>query len=281
MVVDWKEHTALCIKSNTIIPIFHASALEQRLQLTFITKRLLEDGMGYSEIKEWFNNVECSKTIVNVPELVLNAKKIPWPRHKDCRVWITDKEIKHINDLPYDREFKIFVVAMVYVAKLMKIKKGCAAFNTRDRSYAYYLATGEDNYNVGKQRRVFINKNIRQAVRDKEITFTPVTTRIKRKHSNYYTKTVVNIVLSADWIQWDAKKGSVVVNPEVELPKMCKKCIKDTRDVCPMCGKKYVRATKSKTDLCPECYKAKRRAYKTQCDINRYHKKTSMESDKN
>ena len=208
----------------------------------------------------------------------MNAQKIPWPRHKDCRVWITDKEFRHINKLPYDREFKMFMVAMVYVAKLMKIKKGCAAFNTRDRSYAYYLATGEDNYNVGKQRRDYINKNIRQAVKDKEIVFTPVTTRIKKKHSNYYTRMVVNTILSADWIQWDGKKGSLITNPEVEVQKVCRKRIRNTKDVCPVCGKKYVKSPKSKTDLCPECYKAKRKADKAKCENVRYHRKISIES---
>lgn len=253
--------------------------MEKRLQQTYITKKLLESGKNYAEIKNWFQNVKTDTPVINIAELIINAQRIKWPKRKDYRVWITTKELQYIDSLPYDKEFKSFIVGMIYVAKLMKIKKGCSAFNTRDRSYAYFLSTGEDNYNIGKQRRFYINKMIHQAVKDKIFTFVPVTSRFRKKDNEYYTKTVVNVTLVADWINWDKQIGHVIECPEVEIQKLISQYVHNLTKTCSKCGKKFVPSKKSKTVLCPACYKAHRKAQINDNAKSYYRKKVRSDRD--
>ena len=172
------------------------------------------------------------------------------------------------------------MLAMVCFCKFMQIKKGIATVRARDKSYIYFLSSGSDDYSIGKQRHSHIEKHYRDCLKSKILTLKTIGSTFKASWGGNVSRT--NIVIQANWIEWNAKEGILIDSPDTQIPRICKKYIKDDLHVCSKCGKKYTRSSKSKTTLCPECYKLERRKYVAEkVAQHRENKKVSMESDKN
>lgn len=253
MVINWNANLQQCLKQGRIVPTFHASTIEQHAQKIYLTQFLLKQKYSHEEIHDWFKkalNEGYDSAYVN--KLILSASRTKHPRQHKYEIFITEKEIQYINNLHYDKEFRSYLLALVCFCKFMKIKRGLAAVSTRDKSYIYYLATGSDDYSIGKQRHSYIEEQYRHCLQEKVITLKARTSTFKASWGGIITKT--NITFNGSWIEWDADSGIKITNPEKEIPKLCKKYIKDDMCTCPECGKKFKITKKNKTTLCKQCY---------------------------
>lgn len=258
MVINWESNLQECLNKKKIVPTFHASTIEKHIQKVYLTQLMLKKKMTHDEIHEWFK-IALGDLYDSgyVNRLILSAARTRRPRQRDYKVYITKNEIEYINKLPYDKEFRSYLLAMVCFCKFMQIKKGIATVRVRDKSYIYYLSSGEDNYSVGKQRHTHIEEHYRDCLRSKILTLRTIGSTFKASWGGNVSRT--NIVIQAKWIDWNAQDGILINNPDAQVPLICKKYIKEDLHVCNKCGKKYTRSSKAKTDLCPSCYEKQRR----------------------
>lgn len=267
MVLDWRADAEACLRDGRLIPIFHASPLEKRLQQTYVAKLIVERGGGYGDVKAFFDRAGCQ--VPDLPEMASNALAVQWPKERDLTVWVTDAELAAISSSPFPLEFRRFAVAMLCVAKVMRLKKGCPTVNVRDRSYAYHLAFGGDDYSVGRRRGRAVSAWIAKAMSMGLISITPQLSRIRRGKG--YVK-VYNAVLSADWIEWDASDGFRVSDMESDVAALCSS-VRSGSAECPVCGARFEPSPKAKTTLCPACWERGRLAAKRECERKRRGRK--------
>lgn len=281
MVINWEENLKKCLKQKKIIPTFHATVIEQHLQKVYLTQLMLKEKMSHQEIHDWFKSAMgdiYDSGFVN--RLILTAADIRHPRHRNYTIYITKKEIEYINKLPYNKEFRMYLLALVCFLKFMVIKKGLATVRTADKSYIYYLATGNDYYTLTKNRRPFIEESYRDCLSKKYLTLKTTQSRFKTGWGGQTSR--INIVIQAKWIDWNAKDGIKITDPERQIHALCKKSIKEDKHICSMCGKSYIFNTKSKTTLCPDCYKKDRKEYNLQKFREWYKKKKDrLDQEKN
>ena len=268
LVINWKEQIQSCIDQTTVIPIFHAMPVEQKLEEILITKKLLEMKYEAEQILAWFQLAEqdCQKSMFDVYTLIELAKKRRWPKSHNFTIFITKDEIEHIKDLNATKECKSFLLATVAFGKMMNIKRKKPTFNLRERSYIYYLATGRDDYNVGAHRAAFIQDFISQLVSMSEIKLKIVHTSI-----SVYTgkrggakKKLTDLVLNASWINYKAFAGYEITSKslESEIKRLCDLAFSDDVRKCECCGKEFDITSRTRRTLCDECYKEKRMAVK-------------------
>lgn len=195
------------------------------------------------------------------------ALKQNWPKNTTrTSFYITQKEIDYINTIEAPREFRIFILGIIIYGKYAKQQTGIPMCNIRDRSYIYYLVTHKDEFNVGKRRSTYLNKLLSERDLTRHgIKFYPASASLKNSFSGI-PKTV--IAFNADWIDWDAESGYLVVNME-EDPFKLSDLVQDWQKKCPRCGDTYFVSKKSKTNLCPSCYNQQRRQYKAMYEKNR------------
>lgn len=258
MVIDWKRHIDNCIKYTKIIPTFHASWVEQQYQQILITKKLLSMGYDKTQILNWFLIAEkdSPKDEGLIEEYIIASRHKRWPKEHKFQIFITQKEILHIQKLKASKECKSFLLSTVAYAKMMKIRKKVASFNLRERSYIYYLATGEDNYNVGSRRAPYINEFISSLKNDKEIKINVKQTHYRKKAiRTNIIKTITNVVIDADWIEWNSTDGYEMIDLESQMKTLCDKCFENDTIVCPSCGKIFLKTSKMQRTLCEECYR--------------------------
>ena len=261
MVINWKENIELCVEYTKVVPIFHAMPVEKRLQQILITKKLLELNYSNNQILNWFliAEDECSKDLQDIDELILLAKKRRWPKSHNFTIYITSKEIEHIQKIKASKECKSFLLASIAFGKMMYIKRRKPTFNLRERSYIYYLATGRDDYNIGKKRANVIQAFIKQLVDEKEIKLKIIHTSI-----SLYTgkrggakKDLMDLVLNAKWIDNTTQEGYEITskNIETEIVRLCNLAFKNDILICKNCGKEFFVNSKTKRDICEDCYK--------------------------
>lgn len=262
MVINWEANLQKCLDQKKVVPTFHASAIEKHIQKVYLTQMMLKKHMSHEEIHEWYQ-IALGDVYDSgyVNRLILSAARTRRPRQRDYKIYITLEEIKYINKLPYDREFRAYLLSLVCFCKFMQIKKGIATVRARDKSYIYYLSSGEDNYSIGKQRHSHIEEQYRDCLKSKILTLKTIGSTFKASWGGNVSRT--NIVIQAKWIDWEAQDGILIDNPDAQMPLICKKYIKEDKYVCTQCGKAYTRSSKAKTTLCPDCYKKVRRSYKT------------------
>ena len=231
--------------------------------------------MNHEEIHDWFK-IALGDLYDSgyVNRLILSAARTRRPRQRNYQVYLTKKEIEYINKLPYDKEFRAYLLSLVCFCKFMQIKKGIATVRARDKSYIYYLSTGSDDYSIGKQRHTHIEEQYRKCLASKILTLKTVGSTFKASWGGNVSRT--NIVIHANWIEWNAQEGILVDDPDAQMHLICKKYIKDDKCVCTQCGKTYTRSSKAKTTLCPDCYKKARRLYKTSKQ-NQYRRPKSVD----
>lgn len=258
MVINWEANLQKCFDQKKIVPTFHASAIEKHIQKVYLTQMMLKKRMSHEEIHEWYKTAlgdVYDSGYVN--RLILSAARTRRPRQRDYKIYITQEEIKYINSLPYDKEFRAYLLSLVCFCKFMLIKKGIATVRARDKSYIYYLSSGEDNYSVGKQRHAHIESQYRDCLKSKNLTLKTIGSTFKASWGGNVSRT--NIVIQAKWIDWNATEGILVDNPDTQMPLICKKYIKEDKCVCSECGKTYTRSSKAKTTLCSKCYEKQRK----------------------
>lgn len=260
MVINWKENIELCVEYTKVVPIFHAMPVEKRLQQILITKKLLELNYSNNQILNWFliAEDECSKDLQDIDELILLAKKRRWPKSHNFTIYITSKEIEHIQKIKASKECKSFLLASIAFGKMMYIKRRKPTFNLRERSYIYYLATGRDDYNVGAQRSKYIQSFIKQLADQKEIKLKIIHTSI-----SLYTgkrggakKDLTDLVLNATWIDNYSREGYEITskNIENEIIRLCDLAFPNDVIKCKNCGKEFNINRKTKRVLCDDCY---------------------------
>lgn len=275
MVINWEANLQNCLNKKAIVPTFHASAIEKHIQKVYLTQMMLKKKMNHEEIHDWFK-IALGDLYDSgyVNRLILSAARTRRPKQRDYQIYITKKEIEYINKLPYDREFRAYLLSLVCFCKFMQIKKGIATVRARDKSYIYYLSTGSDDYSIGKQRHAHIEEQYRKCLASKTLTLKTVGSTFKASWGGNVSRT--NIVIQANWIDWNAQEGILVDDPDAQVHLICKKYIKDDKCACTQCGKTYTRSSKAKTTLCPDCYKKTRRLYKTSKQ-NQYRRPKSVE----
>ncbi|MBO7692048.1 MAG: hypothetical protein J6T10_05350 [Methanobrevibacter sp.] len=262
MVIDWRTQIEECIRFTKVIPTFHASILEQKYQQALITKKLLSMNYDATQILNWFTLAEedCTKDMWDIEELIKIAEYKKWPKKHEFRIYITQNEIDYIKNLDAKKEFKSFLLATVAFCKMIKIKKGRATFNTRERSYIYYLATGKDEYTIGSKRGAYVQKFINQLQKDKIIRLSVKDTKYRfyrMGHRGGTVKNITNIIFNATWIEWDSKEGHEIVSLEKQINYLCNQCFEDDKAICSNCGKEFLVTNQTKRDLCLECYNKK------------------------
>lgn len=272
MVINWEANLQKCLAQKKIVPTFHASTVEKHIQKVYLTQLMMQKRMKHDEIHKWYK-VALGDTYDSgyVNRLIISATRTRRPLQHDYTIYITQGEIDYINNLPYDREFRMYLLSLVCFCKFMQIKKGIATVRACDKSYVYYLSSGKDNYSVGKQRRSHIEKQYRDCLKSKILTLRAIRSRFKASWGGNVSRT--NIVILAKWIDWEAKDGILINNPEQQMPLICKKYIKKDKNVCSECGKIYTRNSKSKTTLCPKCYEKHRKDKVNENAKKYYYKK--------
>ena len=261
--------------------MFHPTNIELNLQKIYLLKKLIDEKNGLEEAWESFKDIYCESDLdkklleVDKEYLIRIAKRQEWKDRPPVSFYITRKEIKFINSIDAPQEFRLFILGILIYAKYTKQQIGLPIVGTRERSYAYYLTNGTDEFNIGKHRSQYINMLLSKTKESHGLSFYPAATKIVNGRSGV-PKTVISV--RANWINWEADSGYLVKNLEKDALKLAKK-IKNQEFVCSECGKKYFASTKSQTELCPECYKAKRRKEKTENDIKRYHNRKISDSN--
>lgn len=234
---------------------FNATAMEKQYQRLLIIKLMLEQKRDGDYILKWLtkHDKESSTYIDDIDQMLVSAKKVRWPKEKDYTFRITKEEIVYIDTLKYSKELKSYLLGLIAMAKIMKIKKGLPTCNPRDRGYAWYIATGLTNYSEGEQKKHQLYEFFHELTQKDIIKVQSFTKKVKR-NDQYHTIDVTNIILKAKWVDFDAKKGYKVKNIEKDIKRICKKYLTDDQSVCPKCGKLFVKSPKAKTELCSECY---------------------------
>ena len=263
MVIDWKTQIDDCIRFTKIIPTFHASIVEQKYQQMLITKKLLSMGYNETQILNWFLLAEegCLKDEWDIQELIKIAQHKKWPRTHDFKIYITQQEIEHIQNLKATKECKSYLLTAVAYCKMMKIKKKKATFNLRERAYIYYLATGKDNYNVGTRRQPYIQNFIKELENNKQLRLSVKATKYrtyKEGRRGGSIQSITNVVMNASWIEWEATEGYEMINLELQMVPLCDQCFEKDTIQCECCGVEFLKTSKIQRTLCLECYGRKR-----------------------
>lgn len=276
MVINWEANLQKCLDQKKVVPTFHASTIEKHIQKVYLTQMMLKKHMSHEEIHEWYK-IALGDVYDSgyVNRLILSASRTRRPRQRDYKIYITPKEITYINKLPYDREFRAYLLSLVCFCKFMQIKKGIATVRARDKSYIYYLSSGEDNYSIGKQRHSHIEEQYRDCLKSKILTLKTIGSTFKASWGGNVSRT--NIVIQAKWIDWEAQDGILIDNPDAQMPLICKKYIKEDKCVCSECGKTYTRSSKAKTTLCPKCY-AKQRKLNVRNNVRRLRENKKLDA---
>lgn len=260
MVIDWRTQIDECIRFTKIIPTFHASVVEQKYQQMLITKKLVSMGYDNIQILNWFILAEdnCIKDEWDIAELVKIAHYRKWPRAHNFKIYITQKEIEHIQKLKATKECKSYLLSTVAFCKMMKIKKKKATFNLRERAYIYYLATGKDNYNVGTRRQPYIQNFIKELENTKQLKLDVKDTKYrsyKKGRRGGSIQSITNVVMNASWIDWNSTEGYELTNLESQMKSLCDKCFENDTILCSNCGKIFLKTSKMQRTLCDECYR--------------------------
>lgn len=270
MVIDWRKHINECIRYTKVIPTFHASVLEKTYQQILITKKLLSMGYDSEKILNWFllAETDCKKDITDIETLIQVSKKRRWPKNHDFKIYITKKEIEHIQKMKASKECKSYLLATVAFCKMMKIKKKRSTFNKRERSYIYFLATGKDNYNIGARRGPYIQQFIKALQKNKQLKLEVKDTKVKKygkEGGGSYIKIISNIIMNAKWIEWEATEGYELTDLESQMKLLCDQCFENDMLICPVCHNEFYKGNQTKRLLCENCYKEHRKEQKRKC----------------
>ena len=263
MVFDWQQHITRCVNGNKMVFSFNATAMEKQYQRLLVMKMMQERGRSKEYITNWLvkHDKESTVYISDIDHMLVTAEKIPWPTKKNYVFYITKNEIQYINALEYSKEQKAYLLGLVAMAKIMKIKKGLPTCNPRDRGYAWYIATGLTNYSTGSQKKHQLYVLFHDLIHKNIIRVKSFIKKVKR-NDQYHTFEITNIILKADWVDFEATKGYKVRNIEKDIRRICDKYLVETNKKCSLCGKDFKKTPQSKTELCPECYMQYRREYK-------------------
>ena len=278
MVIDWISHINKCVEEKKIIFSFHATRMEKHYQQILIVKKLLSLEYTAEDILQWFLTVEekSEKSLWTILDMIDTANKTRWPHNHSYKIYITENEIKYIQNLNTTKECKSFLLATVAFCKMMMIKRKKPTFNKRERSYIYYLATGKDEYNTGSHRAPYIEAFIRKLEKDQIIQRKIKVTNIK-KNTGKRGGTVIDltdIILNMPWVEWKVKKGYKITNLDAQIAGLCNDLFEEDLFVCSKCGKHFAGNNKTKRTLCIECYNKTLAEQKRKYEKERYNDRT-------
>lgn len=273
MIFNWSKHIRYCVRNKTMKYGFHATALEKNYQRLLIIKYMCEHEWSLKRIHNWLvkYDSEWDDMANDLVALVASASRVNWPKERDNTVYISKTELKKINSLPYVKEKRDWLLSLIVVAKVMYAKKGLAVVNSKERSYAWYLATGKDEFCVGRQKGQPMQSFLSELIQKGIIRTTTITRKYKSK-DGYHTHNITNVVISADWLNFSKKTGYRMSDFERQTIRFCKNRVKDYYVICPQCGKKYIWNSQAKTSLCPTCYYKVRRANNRAAVKKLYHR---------
>lgn len=280
MYRNWYLISKQSISDHKMYRMFHPTNIELYLQKIYLLKMLLEQESDEKKCWMSFRDICCDteldkKLLDNDQEsFVRLAKKQNWREQRKVEFYISQKEVDFINSIDAPREFRLFILGILIYAKYIKQQIGIPMVGTRERSYAYFLTSGIDEFNVGRQRSKYINTLLSEKKKQHGIIFYPCSTKIKSGDA-HIPKTVISI--KGKWIKWDADSGFLIQNLEKDALELAKE-IKDQEFVCSNCGKKYFGSNKTKTDLCPDCYAENRKKKQAEWVKNK-RKKQGVDSN--
>lgn len=273
MVFDWKEQVNKCLEANELIFSFNASAMEKNYLRILVAKKLSELGKTDLEIEKWFESYDleystyCLDFYSNYGVLAV-SKKVKWPKERNWCFYITDAELDFINKLDCSLDEKKFVLGIISVAKIMKIKIGLPTCSAKNRGYAWYIVSGYKDYRLkhsedGKvlqetKRNVYgrVRKTFKRLVSERIIILEPVKSRFKLS-DGVHEKIQTNVILKADWVDYKTTSGHKVENIEEDVKKIADEFLKENTKICSYCGKEFVYNPKTKRDICEDCWKTK------------------------
>lgn len=273
MVFNWKEQVNKCLEANELIFSFNASAMEKEYLRILVAKRMSELGKTDLEIEEWLESYDpeyptyCLDLYSTYGVLTV-SKKVKWPKDRDWTFYITDGELNFINGLDCSLDEKKFLLGVISVAKIMKIKIGLPACNARTMGYAWYIVSGRKDYKQKYSRegeivletRKDVCKRVQRTFKKLKLNnimaTDSVTSRFKTS-DGIHEKKKSNVILKADWIDYNATSGHKVEDIEEDVKKIADEFLKEKTKICTCCGKEFVCNSKTKRDICEDCWKIK------------------------
>lgn len=271
MVFNWKEQVNKCLEANELIFSFNASAMEKEYLRILVAKRMSELGKTDLEIEEWLESYDpeyptyCLDLYSTYGVLTV-SKKVKWPKDRDWTFYITDGELNFINGLDCSLDEKKFLLGVISVAKIMKIKIGLPACNARTMGYAWYIVSGRKDYKQKYSRegeivletRKDVCKRVQKTFKKLKLNnimaTDSVTSRFKTS-DGIHEKKKSNVILKADWIDYNATSGHKVEDIEEDVKKIADEFLKEKTKICTCCGKEFVCNSKTKRDICLDCWK--------------------------
>lgn len=265
MIRDWKKVSIQCFKKHKIVEMFHATSIEVYLEKMYLYKYLLEcfpEAEAWEKWKEIVFDSELERQLINSEfeyyTKIANEKQ--WPIRPAIDIYITTKEIEHINAIEAPREIRLFILGMLIYGKYTKQQTGVALYGSYDRSFIYYLINRTDDFNKGKKRSRFINEWMNK--KDIGINLKFFTKAVDL--STYsFMKTVPKTVetFTGDWIEWETREGYHISDIEEEFNFLISQ-IEEWKIKCPECGKYFIPSNQRKSSLCNNCYTLRRASYK-------------------
>lgn len=185
------------------------------------------------ELKDWFNKV------------LAKAKQIK-KLEPSNKIWICQSEIEYINSLQVYLYFKKFLLLLLAYSR---IKQGPYVMWDLHIKNELLRRAGVVKVNTGVIEHV-------AKWNQQYHLFETIGVISKRANDNSLT----NVVLHYDI---GHKEEANFFFEDLSDVSTLFPLLKDIQTICPVCGKKFEKGSKSKTDLCPDCYKKHRRSYNT------------------
>lgn len=223
---EYKQQIALC---SYLRKIFNKSQVFKKwcsVSNTFITM-LNEVGIeGKSkrqELKEYFDTIYEKSSRFKIKDI-------------NKKLYIYQEELDLINSLKADKQFRKYIYMLLGICKFYYAYYNKCYLDHKLRGYAFETVNRNKKYGNYVQTLINTNKHCG-----------PIIVSSRTRSRNISTLTI---------LRTEGKEVHEFYTPD-ELISWLDRDIEDWVDVCPVCGKRFERTTKTKRDCCLECWKEK------------------------